>query len=156
VPDRVGKPARERFLVTLETKPSAIAPMVRIRGALKVLGRRFQLRCVRVERTPPKCDAPTSAPSSAPIVSPAGSGATTSALQPVLPTKTRRRRTIGLNVAPPGRLTCDRCGRSELRERHGKVYFHFALCGLPCSAGPIPAEERREHAPTHPENCSCA
>jgi hypothetical protein len=158
VPDRGQKRTpRERYALILEAAPSAIAPMARIRGALKVLLRRFGLRCVRIERTPPNPAGAASASSSSPIVPTAGSSAMTSALQPVLPTKVRRRRTIGFKVAPPGKLACSACGRSQLRERYRRMVFHYApLCGLPCSGAAIPAEERREHrGRVHPESCSC-
>ena len=42
----------ERFIVTLAPIPGGdVEPIHRLRGALKVLSRRFKLRCTRVEKT---------------------------------------------------------------------------------------------------------
>jgi hypothetical protein len=143
---------RERFLVTIEAAASAVAPEVRLRRALKSLGRTYGLRCKGVRRE--SQEPPTVASSPAPIVSTAGSSAATSTPQPVLPAKTCRR-PIGMKTAP-GAIACDQCGREGLRKRYGRTAFHFAPCGLPCSAGSIPWEERRERAPTHPQKCECS
>lgn len=156
MPDRVlrarTRTPRERFFVTIEAAANVVAPEIRLRRALKSLGRTYGLRCKGVRRE--SQEPPTVASSPAPIVSPAGSSAATSTPQPVLPAKTRRR-PIGMKTAP-GAIACDQCGREGLRKRYGRTAFHFAPCGLPCRGGSIPREERREHAPTHPGSCSCS
>ena len=46
----------ERYIVTLEPMPHATPPIVRIKAALKLFGRRFAMRCVDIRQS----DAPES------------------------------------------------------------------------------------------------
>ncbi len=39
-----------RYVLTLAPSPSPVAPLIRLRAALKVLARRFGLRCIGIRR----------------------------------------------------------------------------------------------------------
>jgi hypothetical protein len=47
---------RESYIITLEPKPSNVPPIIRLRRALKVLGRSFDLRAVDVKEIPTLCE----------------------------------------------------------------------------------------------------